>query len=323
MKFRAKSTGRVLSELAELATRYRSFQFEAVDNILDNSYFHQFFPRLIESRADYRFFYEVKANLTRDKLKTLSQGGVYRIQPGIESLSTRILNLMRKGVSAIQNVNTLRWALYHKITVAWNLLWGFPGEKPDDYRQQLTVIKQIVHLQPPGSEGRIWMERFSPIYRDRDLFHARFVRPEASYSHVYPSCFDLDRIAYFFDYEFVDTMPDSSFEDTVAAVRQWREAWNNTPRPTLTFWSTPGFLQIEDRRAPDTAGTYTFENPLAALYVACSDRARGITDLNASLSLGRPEPEIEEALNGFVDRGLMMRDGRQFLSLGLPARGGR
>lgn len=35
MRFRAKSPQRVLDELACLARRYRSFSFEAVDNILD------------------------------------------------------------------------------------------------------------------------------------------------------------------------------------------------------------------------------------------------------------------------------------------------
>jgi ribosomal peptide maturation radical SAM protein 1 len=41
--FRAKSSGRVLEELSELTRRYRSFRFEAVDNVLDMSYLKTFF----------------------------------------------------------------------------------------------------------------------------------------------------------------------------------------------------------------------------------------------------------------------------------------
>src|SRR5262249_52847729 len=65
MKFRAKSPQHILAELAELTRRYGSFYFEAVDNILDLSYLTTIFSELAKSGIDYRLFYEVKANLTR------------------------------------------------------------------------------------------------------------------------------------------------------------------------------------------------------------------------------------------------------------------
>ena len=43
-RYRAKSRARVLGELAVLAQRYRTFQFVAVDNILEPSYFETLFP---------------------------------------------------------------------------------------------------------------------------------------------------------------------------------------------------------------------------------------------------------------------------------------
>ena len=75
MTFRAKSPGRLLNELAEQARRYRSFRFEAVDNILDMHYLSSLLPTLIESAADYELFYEVKANLTRPQLRLMAQAG--------------------------------------------------------------------------------------------------------------------------------------------------------------------------------------------------------------------------------------------------------
>jgi hypothetical protein len=52
-------------------------------------------------------FYEVKANLTREHLRLMSRAGVTLCQPGLESLSSHVLHLMRKGVRAAQNVNVL------------------------------------------------------------------------------------------------------------------------------------------------------------------------------------------------------------------------
>jgi len=63
----------------------------------------------------------------------LARAWVDRIQPGIESLSTRILGLMNKGCTSIQSVHLLREALARGIDVVWNFLIGVPGEKLADY----------------------------------------------------------------------------------------------------------------------------------------------------------------------------------------------
>jgi ribosomal peptide maturation radical SAM protein 1 len=323
LQFRTKSPERVLQELAVLSDRYRSFNFEAVDNILDLSYLDTVFPQLIQWATDYEFFYEVKSNLSREHLMQLYRAGVRTIQPGIESLNSHVLKLMRKGVSAIQNVNLLRWSQYYGIKVAWNLLWGFPGEIVEDYQQQLDLLKSVVHLQPPNGAGRIWMERYSPLFFDRQSFPVRFLCPEASYSYIYPKYVALDRIAYFFDYELEGALHDSIFEETAQHVSSWQECWKKAVQPTLKFWFSPGLLQIEDHRNPSNPGTFTFRDELAKLYRYCSNQPQSAAKLKTELGLQETIEEIEICLNEFCARGLMMRDGKQFLSLALPATGGR
>ncbi len=97
MKYRSKSPERFLSELAELSRRYgmRSFQF--VDNILDMKYLETVVPELVRRQAGYSFHYEVKVNLKKRQMKLLADAGMKELQPGIESLSTRVLQFMRKG----------------------------------------------------------------------------------------------------------------------------------------------------------------------------------------------------------------------------------
>ncbi|MDJ0617635.1 MAG: RiPP maturation radical SAM C-methyltransferase [Calothrix sp. MO_192.B10] len=319
MSYRAKSPQRVLSELVELCHRYGSFYFEAVDNVLDWSYLKNFFAHLTESGTDYKFFYEVRSNLSREKMKTLAEGGVWRIQPGIESLSTPVLKLMRKGVKAIQNVNTLRWAAYYNVSVAWNLLWGFPNEAEKDYQEQLTLLRQIIHLEPPYGTGRIRMERFSPLFHERQTYPVRYIIPEASYAYVYPKHIQLDKVAYFFEYELENTLPESVYAETKKQVEVWQTAWRNKIRPSLIFWSAPGFIQIEDMRCPDKCVTHTFDDPLASLYVACSSKPQSVEGLKQNLGLSWSENEIESALHEFCTRKIMMQEDKTFLSLALPA----
>jgi len=143
MGYRVKSPDRVVVELAELARRYRVHHFLALDNILDMKYVKALFARFAESKIDYEFYYEVKANLTHEQIRALYRGGVRSVQPGIESLSSHVLHLMRKGVTMLQNVRTLKWCRYYGLGVAWNLIHGFPGETEDDFTASLKLVDEV------------------------------------------------------------------------------------------------------------------------------------------------------------------------------------
>jgi ribosomal peptide maturation radical SAM protein 1 len=319
MAFRAKSPGRVLDELGRQARRYHSFRFQAVDNILDLTYLKQLFPVLVESDTNYDIFYEVKANLSRAQLRLLAQAGVGQIQPGIESLSSRVLQLMRKGVRAAQNVNLLRWAQYYRIDVGWNILWGFPGESEQDYADQVRIIGHLRHLTPPSNVTRVWMERFSPLYREREALRMAGVRPEPSYRYVYPDGVDLERVAYFFEYELPVPPPGAASRDLTDAVSEWQNAWRAAQRPALTYRSAPGFVQIHDDRGNGPAGVYAFEDKLAEIYLACVERPTTAAAVRERIGSEVPAAAIEEAFGEFEQRGLMFLDGTLALALALPA----
>lgn len=321
MAFRAKSPKRVADELAELSSRHRSFSFTAVDNILEPSYLDELFPVLSDGGSTYDLFYEVKANLSRHELRAMRGAGVRHIQPGIESLSSRVLGLMRKGTRSSTNVNLLRWAYHYGIHVTWNLLWGFPGESEQDYAAQADVMRSLVHLPPPGGGGRIWMERFSPIFEDREMFPATRISPDLSYRYVYPAEVDLDRVAYFFEYDLDDTLPDEAYGETDEVVAAWARAWAGEARPALWLWRTPGMIQIDDLRSTGSPHSYTFEGPLAALYLACFEQPRTAAMVAAAAGVSHTAAQVESALDEFVARRLMIRDGNLFLALALPGTG--
>jgi ribosomal peptide maturation radical SAM protein 1 len=314
MAFRAKSPERMATELVTQARRYRSFQFHGVDNIVDMGYLKDLFPALAAEGVNYEIFYEVKANLTRDQVRTLAHGGVNHIQPGIESLSSRVLRLMNKGVRAAQNVNLLRWAHYYGIEVGWNLLWGFPGETPSDYAGQAALLPHLVHLQPPTSAGRVWIERFSPLFGDSPT-----KTPEATYGYVYPASVDLGKVAYFFEYDLPGALPDDVYDGLRESFAAWSQAWSGTRRPALTFWSSPGLVQIYDTRHEGAEGTYTFEGPLADLYAACSDRPITAGAARDRIGGSLTTAQVQEAFDEFARRGLMILDDSLALALALPA----
>ena len=95
--------------------------------------------------------------------------------------------------------------------VDWNLLWGFPGEAEQDYEEQAAVMPHLFHLPPPSSAARIWLERFSPLFTDPGTSGFGRRAPERSYRYVYPGDVDLERVAYFFDYDQAGGLPDSAY----------------------------------------------------------------------------------------------------------------
>ena len=77
------------------------------------------------------------------------------MQPGIESLIDDVLKLMRKGVSALHNVQLLKWCKEIGVKPHWNVLWGFPGEPAAEYERLARVVPWLRHLPPPRGFGPI------------------------------------------------------------------------------------------------------------------------------------------------------------------------
>lgn len=326
MGYRSKSPARVLAGIDELAQRYNVYTLEAVDNIMDLRYIKEVFVPLAEQHLDYNFFYEVKANLTHDQLRLLVRGGVRRLQPGIESLSSHVLKLMNKGTTGIQNVRLLKWAEYYGLSIAWNVLVGFPGERPEDYDDQLRTMKLIPHLQPPDGFGRIWLERYSPNFTRAEELGIHNIRPARTYGCIYPKQLDYAQIAYFFDYEAPDTVPFEHHQPLIDYLRQWQEGRKpGNRRPYLGYLRGPDRLTVLDRRQDGPPRAHVFEGPAALAYEFCGATYHGAAQILAHLrderGLDVSAADVQRYLDGFVELELMLEEDGHYLSLALPANG--
>jgi ribosomal peptide maturation radical SAM protein 1 len=322
--YRSKSPKRVFDELAELAQKYGITSFSSTDSIMEMRFVEEFFARVQETKTDFEFYIETRASLTREQIRTLQRGGVRVLQPGIESLSTHVLRLMRKNTTMLHNVRCLKWSRYYGIVVSWNVLWDFPGEREEDYRRELEVMKLLSHLDPPVRVGPLIMARFSPLFVDHESFLISNLRPKRSYSWVYPPAVADDKIAMFFDCEAGDTVAPETHDEAVAWVEEWQRRSSSTTPDTLVSRRTPGMLMIEDNRGSERRGTYTFGDPVATIYSACDESMltpKGVC--KAMTSDGRPpkvsENDVREILNEFCRLGLMVGENDRYLSLAIPA----
>jgi magnesium-protoporphyrin IX monomethyl ester (oxidative) cyclase len=222
MKFRSKSPDRVVAELAALSDAHGIVDFEAVDNILDHSYFETLLPRLAaDATRRYSLFFETKSNLTERHIVSLAAAGITRIQPGIESFHDAPLRLMDKGNNGAQNVALLKFAQEHGVGIAYNLLFGMPGEDESWYVEMARWLPRIFHLEPPGTLARVRYDRFSPYHQNPARFGIH-LEPNRAYRHIYPlPPGDLAELAYFFE-DYTDTT--RGRVDRPAYARLW-ELW--------------------------------------------------------------------------------------------------
>jgi len=323
MSYRSKSPPRILNEIDALSYRYKTRYLGAVDNILDNRHIEGVFGVLAAQRKDYKFFYEVKANLRREQVRLLAAGGMRRIQPGIESLNTHILKLMRKGVTGIKNVRLLKWAAYYGIGIAWNLLLGFPGETREDYDQQLALIKQLSHLPPPLGAFRISLQRFSPNFTQATTMGFDNVRPVESYGYIYPKEIDTQRIAYYFEYNAKNTLPETAYAPIRTEIARWQKQWRAKVKPSLTYAIKDGRLSILDARRPEAPRAYKFDGLAARIYEFCGDTDRSLGNIREHLRDETTDENALKALLGrFVMHELMCEEDGTFLSLALPKQQG-
>lgn len=162
MRYRAKSAARALGEIDALCERWDIRRLWAVDNILPREYFESYLPQL--ARRDLSLFYETKANLHDWQVAGLAAAGVTQIQPGIESLSTSLLKLMKKGVGRVRNIQLLRSCQAHSVDPLWFYLYGLPGDTTAEYLEDAALMARLVHLPPPRSINPITVDRFSPLF---------------------------------------------------------------------------------------------------------------------------------------------------------------
>jgi ribosomal peptide maturation radical SAM protein 1 len=323
MAFRSKSPERVFNELARDVRRHRVLDVVMVDNIMDNAYVGSLLPQLAAADWDLRIHYEVKSNLRRRDLEAMRGAGVVHIQPGIESLSTRVLGLMGKGVDATTNVGVLRDCEELSITASWNYLYGFPAEEDSDYLSVIERMPDLYHLQPPDGTTRIVLERFSPYHRDPELGFA-IRRPASFYRHVY----DLpDRELRDLVYAF-DTPTAGITSDVEGALLEATDVWHDAyPTSTLTCQRVGDELVITDRRAHRAPADHVLDEEWQVACYGLLERGRGAASLARALrerELEPPSPEtLADWLASLQERGLVFPDGDRFVALatsGVPQR---
>jgi ribosomal peptide maturation radical SAM protein 1 len=317
VKFRSKSTPRILDEIQHLLGRYGQHgvhYVRVVDNVINPQYFDDLLPRLAELNLGVQFCFEVRPTLKKQEIKALADAGVTFIQPGLEHLSAHALKLMRKGTTPLHNIQLLKWAKQYGVEADWNIILGLPGEGPGDYARCLELAKVLAHLKPPTGFGPFRLDRFSYTFDHAEELGLIDIRPHFIFRYLYPfgdeTLFDL---GYHFDYGYRDQIDDGGY---YAALQRQVLAWQGS-RDQLYAERIDGQAVIVDTRPVAASPRVVLDGARRLIYEYC-DSMRTVDQIrqwleSREISLG--VEQISRILNEYVGNGLMVSENGRYLSL--------
>ncbi len=332
LQYRQKRPATVLDLLAEMRRRHGvSYSFRFSDYILPHSYWQDLLPSLAQQDPRFVLSCEIKANQNEARMKGLADAGFVAVQPGVESFDSNVLKLMKKGVTGIHNVLCIKLGYLHRVDIIYNILVGFPGEKPEWYRAMTSRLPHIHHLIPPVGRTEVVVTRFAPLHEDTGLVgirnapkHHRGYDVMFSEEFLQRTGFSLDDYAYYFERHY-DVSPELTnlHWELVYAVDGWkrehllRDVFLTWERTEESSEEAPG-LVIRDSRLgePREFGLNEFQS---RVYLACDGAPRTVAWLaDELLKADATDGDLEETLSFLEQERLIWREEEQVLGLAVP-----
>jgi len=323
LAFRRKSAARALEEIVTLSEKYECPWLAATDNIIDLSYFKDVLPQLAainrgRARGErLQLFYEMKSNVHKEQLALMHDAGIIAVQPGIESFNDHVLRLMDKGSTGIQQIQFVKWATEIGISMRYGVIYGCPGERPEDYDEMREAVPFLSHLAPPKYVGEISLDRFSPYFMNPQHYGIRDVRPHENYRRIFrENRVKIEEIAYSFVYDH-DDHHDEPLREAIRRCSDALMAWRDNFRAdALVYDVTAEGVTILDRRG-DTPRLTVLRGMQAEIFLYL-DEHHALPQIQRQFAPASPD-EVAAFVELLRQRKWLYKDG-QGRCIALPIR---
>lgn len=316
LEWRQKDDDNAIAGLSALKEKYGRLPVVMSDLIMPYQFLRDGFLNKLKQENFPSVFYETKSNLTKEQVRGLSEAKITQVQPGIESFSTPVLRLMRKGVTGLNNIAFLKWARTYGITPTWNFLWGFPGEKDEWYQPILEQTDRLFHLYPPMGSGNIGLDRDSPLFKDGSLGGLNG-GPFETYQYVYPwPEATLSKFAYFFQMgSSLETLSDGMRFAFQKIFQDWRSVWHQS-NPILTGFLNGRRAWITDHRMPNGRTAPDILSPEETTVLLALEAPQSFGQVTRALQDIMDETAVKESIKALDRKKLIFIEGDQ--AIGLP-----
>ncbi len=166
--YRAQPVASVARELEDARRRLGTTFFRFRDDLLTPAQLRELAALVptLSFRPRWSARARFEAGLDRDTLRAAAAAGLEELWLGLESASTRVRNLMVKGVAQKVVERILVDAAEAGIRVRALCMVGYPGETADDARETLAFLQRHIFRIAHFSLTPFLLVRGTPLFRD-------------------------------------------------------------------------------------------------------------------------------------------------------------
>ncbi len=320
--YRSKSAGRVVSEIDQMTRRHRLLAVAVMDNVLPKESTAEILRGLAGLNRDLSIFAEIRATTPLAELKLMRTAGMRRVQIGIEALSTRLLRKLRKGTTAIQNLEIMKHCEALGIASLSNLILHFPASDEDDVAETLHAMQFAGPFRPPKPVN-FWLGLGSPAWRHAEAHGLDHVGNHPHWARIFPPRI-FRRMPFMIQaYQAGAGRQRRLWQPVRDQLRTWTKAYGDLHRgrpdePILAFRDGGDFMIIREHRPGGDTLTHRIEGSSRRIYLFCSHH-RSLQRVLANFS-NLPEDKITSFLRMMTAQKLMFSENDHFLSLAVPVR---
>lgn len=311
LKYRQKKTRRIEDEIQHIVCEYGVGFLQATDNIMPRDFSSGKSAQLKYFKKLKGIYYELRPIFHFNELLDLKDKGIKYIQPGIETLNTRILKLMRKALFASDNIRFLRDCKTIDIYADWNILHSIPGERAKDYVEMLGLIPYLYHLPPPMHAGPLCIQRFSPLYDEAYKYKIKNIRPLKIYSDIFPENANFRDLAHFFDGDYKVAFENQGLKESfMSIITQWQALWREKPPSLMLGKLNDRHYLVEDTRPISTFRFQIITRRHFSVLKRCREPVR-----ESEMQRVLKNEELDDIFAELMSWGYIIRLDKKYLSL--------
>lgn len=319
--YRQKSPDKLIKELNHLSTKYQSLSFSFVDNLLPRNGLTLLAEKIKNLRKDFNLFGELRAKTRYHELLALGRAGFSNIQVGIEALSTRLLNKMKKGTRAIDNLEIMKNCESPELPdLNGNIIVQFPGSDEEDVKETLRNLRFAMNFKPLKAIP-FMLEYGSPVFQRPSDFGITRIYNHNFYRQMFPEYLFKSLKFMILSYHEKRGYQAKLWAQVVRKVKEWENYYHKMHQrpkspPILYFQDGGDFLIIHQRRLNKDDMVHRLKGTSRKIYLFCQ-QTRSIKEIL------KKHPRLTEDhllpfLRMMMDKGLMFNEGSSFLSLAVP-----
>ena len=320
--YRIKRPEKIVAEVDDLTTTYRTLDVAFVDNVLPPKTADVIFKQMRGLKKDLNLFAEVRAGVQTGTLRAMHAAGVEELQIGIEALSTRMLKKLNKGATCLDNIEMMKNCAELGIVNNANLITHFPGSDADDVRETLRVL-EFVRPFKPLKTVQFWLGRGSPVSNHPRAYGIQAVFNHPNYARLFPQQIARNVRHMVLGYRGDVTLQHKLWRPVIQAVKSWQQGYaklraSHGSKPLLQFQDGRDFLIISHRRSTDLMDTHRLTGASRRIYLFCRQQrslpaiCRAFPEFNAT--------GIRSFLKEMVSKKLLFSEDGRYLSLAVKCR---